>query len=133
MDDVVQIRIGKHTIGIIGLKTALAEAAERFNRAPVDHVGKWLREQLSQCNYIPAGSAEMYEKALEREYRKLIGAPVDATDHESLQIKVLGPGCPQCERLEQEVMSAMSAWRSWSMCAIRPISAVSGSWDHRLW
>lgn len=108
MDDVVQIRIGKHTFGIIGLKTALAEAAERFNHAPVDHVGKWLRERLSRCNYIPAGNAEMYEKSFGREYRKFVGVPVDATDHEGIQIKVLGPGCPQCERLEQEVMAALS-------------------------
>lgn len=108
MDDVVQIRIGKHMFGIIGLKTALAEAAEQFNHAPVEHIGKWLQEQLSQSNYIPTGSAEMYEKAFEREYRKFIGAPVEATDNEGLQIKVLGSGCPQCERLEQEVMVAMS-------------------------
>ena len=108
MEDVVQIRIGKHLFGIIGLKTALAEAAEQFNHDPVDHSGKWLRERLSRCNYIPAGSAEMYEKAFEREYRKCVGAPVDATDNEGLQIKVLGPGCPQCGRLEQEVMAALS-------------------------
>lgn len=108
MDDVTQIRVGGQTVGLVGLKAALAKAAEQFNRAPVDHIGKWLREQLSRCNYIPAGSAEMYEKAFEREYRKLIGVPVDARDDEGLQIKVLGPGCPQCERLEQEVVAAMS-------------------------
>lgn len=27
---------------------------------------------------------------------------------EGLNIKVLGPGCPQCERLEQEVMAVMA-------------------------
>ena len=108
MDDVVQIRIGKHMVGIIGLKTALAKAAEQFNHAPVDHIGKGLREQLSQHNYIPAGNTELYEKAFEREYRKFIGSPVAETDYEGIQIKVLGPGCPQCERLDQEVMTAMS-------------------------
>jgi len=34
MDDVVPIRIGKHILGITGLKTVLAGAAEQFNHAP---------------------------------------------------------------------------------------------------
>ena len=76
MDDVTQIRVGGQTVGLVGLKAALAEAAEQFNHAPVDHIGKWLRKQLSRWNYIPAGSAEIYEKAFEWEYRKFIGAPV---------------------------------------------------------
>jgi small redox-active disulfide protein 2 len=106
MDDVTQIRVGGQTVGLVGLKAALAKAAEQFNRAPVDHIGKWLREQLSRCNYIPAGSAEMYEKAFEREYRKLIGVPVDARDDEGLQIKVLGPGCPKCKKMEETARKA---------------------------
>lgn len=108
MNDVTQIRVGKHVTGIIGLKAALAEAVGQCKGLPDDQIGKVLREILSKRNYIEAGIAKLYEEAFVREYKRSIGAPVTETATEGLQIKVLGMGCPQCDRLEQDVMAVMA-------------------------
>jgi len=42
MDDVTQIRIGRHMAGIIGLKSALAVAAEQCKGMSDDSIGKIL-------------------------------------------------------------------------------------------
>jgi len=108
MDDFTQIRIGKHMTGIIGLKSALADAAARCKGMADDQIASVLVQMLSKSNYIETRIKADYGQAFLREYKKHIGEPVTETVSQGLAIKVLGPGCPQCERLEQEVMAAMS-------------------------
>ncbi|VFQ43054.1 thioredoxin family protein [Desulfoluna butyratoxydans] len=109
MDHITKLRVGKHTIGIRGLKEALAEAAERFNGTPDTKAGRFLLEKLSAQNYIAPAAAPTYEEAFHRAYLRHIGAPEeDAVTEGILEIKVLGPGCPQCERLEREIMTVMA-------------------------
>ncbi|MBI5897248.1 MAG: thioredoxin family protein [Desulfobacterales bacterium] len=67
-----------------------------------------LREILSRHNYIDAGAAKLYEEAFVREYKRSGGVPVTEAADESVQIKVLGMGCPQCDRLAQDVMAVMA-------------------------
>jgi hypothetical protein len=40
-----------------------------------------------------------------REYKKWIGEPFDNEEAGDLRVKVLGPGCPNCEKLEQDLMA----------------------------
>jgi len=108
MDDVTQIRIGKHMTGIIGLKPALAEAAAQCRDMTDDLIGEMLLEMLGRRNYIETGLRDVYAQAFVREYKKFIGQPVAEVGGQGLTIKVLGPGCTQCERLEREVMTVMS-------------------------
>lgn len=108
MSDVTQIRVGKHMTGIIGLKSVLEEAAVRCKGMADDRIGELLLEMLSKCNYIPTNVRDEYVNAFLREYKKHIGESVPESSGQILQIKVLGPGCPQCERLEQEVMAVLS-------------------------
>ncbi len=108
MNEVTQIRVGKHMTGIIGLKAAFADAATRCKGISSDQIGKILLENLSKRNYIEISVTRLYQKAFLREYRKFIGEPVRESREQGLYIKVLGPGCPQCERLEHEVMNAMA-------------------------
>jgi small redox-active disulfide protein 2 len=108
MNDVMQIRVGKHLTGIIGLKTALAEAQARCRDMSDDRIGKFLLDLLSKRNYIEANIEEEYALAFVREYKKHIGDPVSPAPAQGIQIKVLGMGCPQCDRLEQDVMSVMA-------------------------
>jgi small redox-active disulfide protein 2 len=108
MNDVTQIRIGKHMTGIIGLKSALADAAMRCKGMADDQIASVLVQMLSKSNYIETRIKVDYAQAFLREYKKLIGEPVTETVFQGLAIKVLGPGCPQCERLEREVIAAMS-------------------------
>lgn len=109
MDHITKLRVGKNTIGIRGLKEALAEAAEKFNGTPDTAAGRVLLEKLSAKNYIAPAAAPTYEKAFHRAYLRHIGAPEDdAVPAGLVEIKVLGPGCPQCERLERLVMTVMT-------------------------
>jgi small redox-active disulfide protein 2 len=108
MDDLTQIRIGKHMTGIIGLKSALADAVVRCKGMADDQIASVLVQMLSKSNYIETRIKADYAQAFLREYKKHIGEPVAEMLADGVQIKVLGPGCPQCEHLEREVMSAMS-------------------------
>jgi small redox-active disulfide protein 2 len=51
---------------------------------------------------------EDYAKAFLREFKKFLGKPFEDETPEGIQIKVLGPGCAQCDRLEQELMQVMA-------------------------
>jgi small redox-active disulfide protein 2 len=108
MSEVVQIMVGRHMTGIIGLKEALDEAVRVCRGQGDEQVGAVLTDLLSRRNYIPPAAAQIYVEAFVREYKKRVGLPVADAAVEGLQIKVLGRGCPQCERLTQEVMEVMA-------------------------
>jgi small redox-active disulfide protein 2 len=108
MDDVTQIRVGGQMVGLVGLKAAIAEAADQCRGMADAQVAQILLERLAKRNYIPKEFAARYQEAFLREYKRHIGAPAAGTPPEGVQIKVLGPGCPQCERLEQEVMTVLA-------------------------
>ncbi|MFP3912742.1 MAG: thioredoxin family protein [Desulfobacteraceae bacterium] len=56
----------------------------------------------------PPTVQEEYRQAFLREFKKFLGKPVEAEAPQGLEVKVLGPGCSQCDRLEQELMAVMS-------------------------
>jgi small redox-active disulfide protein 2 len=106
-DEVVKIRIGKFTVGVVGLKAALENAAQcdfSSEGAVVTH----LLEQLRAKNYIPPGGESEYGKSVLREYRKCKGEPIEAEKPFGLEVKVLGPGCPNCDNLEKMVFQVMA-------------------------
>ncbi len=106
--EVIQIRIGSHLVGIIGLKSILEEVARDFadrDRAVIEEA---LLARVSEKNYVVPSARESYRAALYREYRKFIGQPLPETEEGGLRIKVLGPGCPQCDRLEKDLMAVLA-------------------------
>lgn len=107
-DEVVQIRIGKFKVGIVGLMTAVEEAVQA-NLASEDAVAQYLLERLKSKNYIPPSAEPDYGLAFLREYKKYKGEPVDLDEPKTLEVKVLGPGCPNCDKLEQMVYKVMAA------------------------
>jgi len=107
-EDVVQIRVDGYTVGIMGLKTALEELATTFGGKTDSEVIETLLERLSKKNYIPAKAQAAYGKAFLREFKKFTGKPYEEEVISGLDIKVLGPGCSQCDGLEQELMAAVS-------------------------
>lgn len=97
------LKIGKATIGLIGLDIALNKAfAENI---PVDMASEYLYAAIRSQNYIPAGMTNDYKSALEREYRKLLGQEVD--DDEDIIIRIFGTGCISCNGLRDAVIDAM--------------------------
>jgi len=107
-DDIVQIKIDKHNVGIMGLRQVLEEMAKDFAEKPDEAVQAELLRRLSNKNYIPDSAKKSYGKAFLREFKKSLGLPWDKDEHKGLEIKILGPGCAQCDRLERELMEVMS-------------------------
>ncbi len=107
-DDVTQIKIDRHTIGVLGLKDLMEEMVEEWSERPDKEVQAELLKRLTRKNYIPDKAKANYAKAFLREFKKFLGKPYEEETPEGLEIKVLGPGCVQCNRLEQELMLVMA-------------------------
>jgi small redox-active disulfide protein 2 len=105
-DDVVKIKVGQFSVGIVGLKAALEEAAQAHLSSD-DDICQYLFERLKSKNYVPPKSEAKYRAAFLREYKKHRGEEVEAEKSQDLEVKVLGPGCPNCDRLEQMVYQVM--------------------------
>lgn len=90
------IRIGKASIGLIGLDLALNEAAsgEMEDQKAVD----FLYKQISSKNYIPPGNVKKYRQALLAEYRK--HCDQGQIDHDTLIVRIFGSGCVSCNGLQ---------------------------------
>ena len=97
------LKIGKATIGLIGLDIALNKAlAEKISTS---NVADYLFSAIKGKNYIPSGMADKYRLALLREYKKLLG---EETEEESdLVIRIFGTGCITCNGLRDAVIDAM--------------------------
>jgi small redox-active disulfide protein 2 len=107
-DDVTQIRVGDCSVGIIGLKTVMEDMAEEYEDRPDREVQQELLSRLEKRNYISEVGKQDYGKAFLREFKRFLGQPFEDASLEGLEIKVLGPGCAQCDRLEQELMKVMA-------------------------
>jgi small redox-active disulfide protein 2 len=108
-DEVIQIRVGTHNVGIIGLKTTMEEIAGECGERSDREVQEKLLKRISRTNYIPDHVRESYGKALLREFARFTGRPFeDEAPTGALEIKVLGPGCAQCDGLERAVMEVMA-------------------------
>jgi len=97
------LKVGKATIGLVGLDIALNKAlAEEIS---VTNASNFLYDAIRNENYIPSGMTEQYKKALEREYKKLLGQEVE--DDGDLIIRIFGTGCISCNGLRDAVIDAM--------------------------
>ena len=110
-NDVTQIRVGHTAVGIMGLKQVMEEMARDYDERPDEEVRDELLKRLSKRNYIPDRAKENYAKAFLREFKKFLGKPCESEVPDWIQIRVLGPGCPQCDGLEQEVMQVLAEMR----------------------
>jgi len=109
-NDITQIRIGRFTAGISGLKTLLEEMGDRFDGAESQEVASFMMGRLRETNYIPLSAADEYGKAFIREFRRFRGLPVESTPEElaGLGVKGLGAGGAQCDQLEMLVMEVLT-------------------------
>jgi len=107
-DDITQIRVGNSPVGIMGLETVMEDMAETCGERPDREVMEELMNRLGKRNYVPPSARETYGKAFLREFKKFMGKPFEEETPEGVQVKVLGPGCVQCDRLEQDLMQVMT-------------------------
>ena len=106
--EVKQIKIGKHKIGIVGLKSTFEEMARDYVDQTDVALSRMLLERLAEKNYIPEKVREDYGRAFVREFRKFLGQAIEDEGAEGLEIKVLGAGCAICDSLENVVMEALT-------------------------
>ncbi|MBW2661301.1 MAG: hypothetical protein JRD93_04780, partial [Deltaproteobacteria bacterium] len=83
-NDIRQIKVGKHTIGIIGLKNSLEGVAKDFAEKPEPEIQAELLKRLAEKNYIPEHIQDEYGRAFLREFKKHIGEPYEEEGSEGL-------------------------------------------------
>jgi small redox-active disulfide protein 2 len=105
-EKVLRISVGGNPIGMVGLEENFLQAKERRNLNEVE-IEKFLLEEAKKKNFIPTRAEGEYAKALLREFKKFMGEKVEE-DFSTLQVRVLGPGCVNCQKLEQETMAALA-------------------------
>jgi small redox-active disulfide protein 2 len=105
--EVSKIKVGKFTVGIVGLQAAVEEAAqEEFSSD--EEIADHLLQVLKKKNYVPPKSEAEHARAFLREYKKFKGEPCEMEKPQGLEVKILGPGCPNCEKLEQMIFRVMA-------------------------
>jgi small redox-active disulfide protein 2 len=107
-EDILQITIGGHPVGILGFKAVIEELGSALVQSPDALLGRELVARLSQKNYIPEKVQAEYGNALAREFRRQLGQPVPEEKTAGIVIKVLGQGCNNCRELTQRIMDVMS-------------------------
>lgn len=101
------IRIGKASIGLIGLDRALNQAMARAmgDEEAVDFLFQAIKEE----NYVPTAAKDDYRRALLAEYRRLSGR--DEGHAGGLVVRIFGSGCVSCNGLHTlliEVLGRMN-------------------------
>lgn len=89
------IRIGKASVGLVGLDAALYAAARQQLAAA--EAADFLFAKIKDENYIPPGCEAQYREALLAAWRRHCGA--ESGSGEGLVIRIFGTGCVSCNRL----------------------------------
>lgn len=102
------VSIGGVKIGIVGLDEAF-EAVRKRSFPDDAALGDALIALVKEKNYIPASALDEYRRGLVRAYKIRYGLPADLTDDPGgmLEIKVVGPGCPQCRKMYEDVLAVL--------------------------
>lgn len=106
--DYTRIRLGNEEVGLVGLTEVFEELAQSHASLSDETVRMLLVRNVQKRNYIPASAEAEYGRALVREFHKFLGYSDEEEPEGALIIKVLGPGCSQCDRLTQMVMDVLS-------------------------
>lgn len=106
--DIKQIVVDGHPVGILGLQEVFEDVAREHPQSPDQKIQEELMKKLSRKNYIPDKARGKYGKAFLREFKKSLGLPYEKEKASVLDVKILGPGCTQCDRLTEEVIRIMA-------------------------
>lgn len=106
--DVTRVKIGQFGVGIAGIRQLMEEMAESYAKKSDQQVGEFMLAELGKSNYIPSGARDEYRESFVREFRKFMGQPYKEESAGELEIKILGPGCPQCDQLEKIIMELLN-------------------------
>lgn len=110
-DEVSQIGVDGCTVGIIGLKVVTEDMAQEYAEKPDMETANELLNRLARRNYISDRTQESYGRTFLLEFKRFLGRPSEEDRSEGMDIKVLRPGCTQCDKLEREIMEVMTELR----------------------
>lgn len=99
------LKVGKVSVGLLGLDMALMKVAARPDLDIASAVEQ-VMAAITARNYIPAAAVEAYREAIEREIIRLREGRKPREDND-LVIRILGPGCVSCNNLQKMVIEIM--------------------------
>jgi hypothetical protein len=97
------LRIGKITVGLIGLDVALNQLADK--EITEEDAVRNLFEHVSKFNYVPEQAIPEYKKALLREFKRF--RDQEKSDSQGLTIRILGPPCVTCNKLKTTLIDIL--------------------------
>ena len=106
MVEIRQMMVGGVKVGLANLDRILAQVASES--IDTDDVrAERLLELVRQSNHVTPSRTEEYKIALLREFRRSRGEDIPS-EAGMLEIRVLGPGCTNCDRLMSEVRTVLA-------------------------
>ena len=112
MANIRQISVAGVRVGLVGLDDILEKVAGEA-LASDEKTAERLLHLVSKANFVTPSRRDEYKTALLREFKRHRGEQV-SEDGGSLEIRVYGRGCHNCERLVEGVRAALA---SLEMCA----------------
>ena len=107
-DEVKQIMINGHLVGIAGLSDIIEKAAKNQQDKSDEDIKNILLSEVIINNYVPSTATDAYGQALLLEFKISQGLPVAEEPVWGLNIIVLGIGCARCNQLENDVRDLLS-------------------------
>ncbi|MDH5405171.1 MAG: thioredoxin family protein [Candidatus Aminicenantes bacterium] len=101
------IYIGRSKVTLFGLQEVFEELSRR-NITDEEEITSFILERVKKKNYVPSSAEEDYKDSLLEEYRIFTGELKERKIEGLLEIKILGPGCYQCNRMEELARTILS-------------------------
>ena len=99
------LKIGKATIGLVGLDIALNRVIGDTTMAD-EEAAQQVYEEICRLNYVPDIATATYREAILKEVIRLREGESDGSGE--LVIRILGPGCVSCNNLQKIVFEVMA-------------------------
>jgi len=99
-NDQRMVYIGKSKVTLFGLGPIFEELKKR-NITNEDEIKSFILERVKKRNYVPSSAEEDYKRSLLEEYKVFTGELKEREIEGLLEIKILGPGCYECDRMEE--------------------------------
>jgi hypothetical protein len=107
-DEIKQIMINDHLVGIVGLDDIIKKTAETHQSKSDEDIKNILLSEIALNNYVPPTAQDAYGHALLREFKIVQGILVAEEPSHGLNIAVLGMSCARCSQLEDDVRDLLS-------------------------
>ena len=107
-DEIKQIMINDHLVGIVGLDDIIKKAAKTHQDKSDEDIKQYLLREITVNNYLPPAAQDAYGHSLLREFKIAQGLLVAEEPSQGLNIAVLGMSCARCNQLEDDVRDLLS-------------------------